>query len=348
MVSERKLNETGSTGGGMHPADVLPDPRAASVIALVRGRAQDLYPLITIVGLLIWFSTVNGHYLTSDNFLNIGSQGAVLLLVALAGTMVILVGSIDLSVGGTVILAGIVCAKVTNDSGALLGLVAAVGIGLAVGITNALVMLWLRIPSFLVTLGMLSVVTGAAGSLAKDSPVFLTSSPASGIAGFVNGTEVLSIPNVVFVSLAATIVLSIVAFRTKMGRYMYAIGGGEEVAAVSGVPVARYKTVAFALSGALCGLAATMLVGQIGAGLLAGSTNLLLDSIAAIVMGGTALSGGVGGPPRTLIGVAVIVLLSNGLDVIGSGPDTQSIVKGIVIMVAVATSIDRKKYSLIK
>jgi ribose transport system permease protein len=138
------------------------------------------------------------------------------------------------------------------------------------------------------------------------------------------------------------------AYRTRAGRYFYAIGGGEAVAAASGVPVFRYKVLAFVLSGALCGLAGVVVTGQIGAGTLDVGGNLLLDSVAAVVMGGTALSGGVGGPQRTLLGVLVIAVLGNGMGMLGFTNYTQSIIKGVVIVVAVALSIDRRKYGIIK
>jgi ribose transport system permease protein/putative xylitol transport system permease protein len=138
------------------------------------------------------------------------------------------------------------------------------------------------------------------------------------------------------------------AYRTRAGRYFYAIGGGEAVAAASGIPVFRYKIIAFMLSGTLCGLAGVVVTGQIGAGTLDVGGNLLLDSVAAVVMGGTALSGGVGGPQRTVLGVLVIAILSNGMDIIGIGQDPQSIVKGLVIIAAVALSMDRSRATVIK
>jgi ribose transport system permease protein/putative xylitol transport system permease protein len=164
----------------------------------------------------------------------------------------------------------------------------------------------------------------------------------------VNNSIVLGIPNVIWFALAATVILSIVAFRTKLGRYLYALGGGEVVASHAGVPVTLYKILAFVLSGAICGLSGVMLTGQVGAGTPTAGGGLLLDAIAAVVMGGTALSGGIGGPHRTLLGVLVIAILTNGMDVTEVNNFTQDMVKGVVIILAVSLTIDRSKYSFIK
>ena len=136
--------------------------------------------------------------------------------------------------------------------------------------------------------------------------------------------------------------------KTKFGRYMYAIGGGERVSLLSGIAVKRYKISAFAMSGFFCGLAGVLLVARTSTGTARMGEGLLLESIAAIVMGGTALSGGVGGVHRTIIGVLVIAILSNGLNVIGVHPYMQIIIKGLVVVMAVAMTLDRSKIEFVK
>jgi ribose transport system permease protein/putative xylitol transport system permease protein len=310
---------------------------------LVQARATT-YPLLAIVGLVIWFSTQSDRFLTVDNGWTIGRGAAVLMLVALAGTVVILIGSIDLSVAGNVTVSGIVCAELIDRHGLLVAIAGAIAVGAAIGLVNATILLTLKIPSFLVTLGLLSVLTGIANTITKGAPVTFLD---QGLPDFINGS-VVGIPTVILLTAAIAVVVSIGAFRTKMGRYLYAIGGGEPVAAVSGVPIARYKILTFVVGGALCGIAGVFITGQIGAGTADVGSDLLLDSIAAVVMGGTALSGGVGGPQRTILGVLVIAILSNGMDIIGVGQDPQSIVKGFVIIAAVALSMDRSRASVTK
>jgi ribose transport system permease protein/putative xylitol transport system permease protein len=309
------------------------------------GRLRTtILPLLAIAALLAWFTIKSDAFLTTDNLLNIGRQASVLMLVALAGTIVILIGSIDLSVAGIVAVAGIVCAELIDGSGNAVAVLAALGVGGLVGLVNSVLLLTLRIPSFLVTLGMLSILTGIANTMTNGAPISFVD---MGLPDFING-DVIGIPVVILLTLGIIVLLTIGAFRTKLGRYLYAIGGGESVAGASGVPVARYKIAAFVLAGVLCGVAGVVITGQVAAGSADVGSSLLLDSIAAVVMGGTALSGGVGGPQRTLLGVLVIAILSNGMDVIGVGPYPQSIVKGCVIIAAVALSIDRSRFTAIK
>jgi ribose transport system permease protein len=304
-----------------------------------------IYPVVAILGLVAWFSLATQGFMSVDNLLNIGRQSSVLLIASLAGTLIILIGSIDLSIGAVVTLGGIVCAKVINDHGPVAGVISALVIGALTGLTNGGLLLVLKIPSFLVTLGTMSVLGGIAAAISQSTPVPFAD---QGVPNFVNGAGILGIPNIILLTLAVLVILTIVQSRTKFGRYLYAIGGGEPVAAASGVPVGRYKVGAFVCAGVLAGLAGVLLAGQVSAGTLESGQTLMLDSIAAVVMGGTSLSGGVGGAHRTLLGVLVIAILSNGMDIIGYQETTQEIVKGCVIIAAVALSIDRKKYTFIK
>ncbi|MCW5695559.1 MAG: ABC transporter permease [Bauldia sp.] len=328
----------------------LPQSTAAAaapltrLIGIARSRSSLLYPLVALAVLIIWFSIASPYFFTLGNMFNIGRGSAVLLLVALAGTVVIIIGSIDLSVAGTVTLTGVICALLIDRAGLLVAVVAAIGVGGLVGAANGLLVQWLRIPSFLVTLGMLSITIGIAQAVNNNAPVQFRNRELGRI---VNG-ELWGIPTVVILPLVVLAIVTFAAYRTRAGRYMYAIGGGEAVAAASGVPAFRYKVIAFVLSGVLCGLAGVVVTGQIGAGTLDVGGALLLDSVAAVVMGGTALSGGVGGPQRTLLGVLVIAVLGNGMGILGFTNYTQSIIKGVVIIFAVALSIDRKKYGIIK
>jgi len=304
-----------------------------------------LYPLLVILALIAFFGMQNPYFATFDNAMNIGRQSSVLLLVSLAGTMVIMIGSIDLSVGSIVTLAGIVTALAIDPFGPGVAIAAGVGVGVAVGLVNGLTLIALKVPSFLVTLGMLSVLSGIANMICGGSSIMFMD---QSLTELVNSEFVPGIPNIILIALVTAAVLTFIAFKTVLGRYLYAIGGGEVVAANTGVPVNRYKVYAFILSGGLCGLAGVLLTAQVGAGTPAAGANMLLDSIAAIVMGGTALSGGIGGPQRTILGVLVIAILSNGMDVTEVSSFTQEVVKGLVIILAVASTIDRKKYLFIK
>ena len=304
-----------------------------------------LLPLVSIVALVIYFTAVNPLFFSASNALNIGRQSSVLLLVSLAETVVILIGSIDLSVGALVTLTGILTALTVDTLGAFGGGHVGVAAGAFVGLANGLLVTMLRVPSFLVTLGMLSILSGVTNQISQGQSILFANTL---LPSLVNNAPVFGVPNVIWFGLGATAILTIVAFKTKLGRYLYALGGGEVVAAHAGVPVTLYKVLAFVLSGAICGFSGVMLTGQVGAGTPTAGSGLLLNSIAAVVMGGTALSGGIGGPHRTLLGVLVIAILTNGMDVTEVNSFTQDIVKGAVIILAVSLTIDRSKYSFIK
>jgi ribose transport system permease protein len=304
-----------------------------------------LLPLIAIIALVCYFTIVNPLFFSSANALNIGRQSSVLLLVSLAETVIILIGSIDLSIGSLVTLTGILTALTVDRFGLFGGAFVGIGAGALVGLINGTLVTMLRVPSFLVTLGVLSILSGVSNQISQGQSILFEN---NALLALVNNSIVLGVPNVIWFALAATAILSIVAFRTKLGRYLYALGGGEVVASHAGVPVTLYKILAFVLSGAICGLSGVMLTGQVGAGTPTAGSGLLLDAIAAVVMGGTALSGGIGGPHRTLLGVLVIAILTNGMDVTEVNNFTQDMVKGAVIILAVSLTIDRSKYSFIK
>jgi ribose transport system permease protein len=329
-------NAQGGTSGGSQVSVAL--------AGLSRFRVA-LLPLVSIVALVIYFSAVNPLFFSASNALNIGRQSSVLLLVSLAETVVILIGSIDLSVGALVTLTGILTALTVDTFGAFGGGLVGVAAGALVGLANGLLVTMLRVPSFLVTLGMLSILSGVTNQISQGQSILFANTL---LPSLVNNAPILGVPNVIWFGLGATAILTIVAFKTKLGRYLYALGGGEIVAAHAGVPVTLYKVLAFVLSGAICGFSGVMLTGQVGAGTPTAGSGLLLNSIAAVVMGGTALSGGIGGPHRTLLGVLVIAILTNGMDVTEVNSFTQDIVKGAVIILAVSLTIDRSKYSFIK
>jgi ribose transport system permease protein len=317
---------------------------SAALAGLSRFRVA-LLPLASIVALVIYFTAVNPLFFSASNALNIGRQSSVLLLVSLAETVVILIGSIDLSVGALVTLTGILTALTVDTLGAFGGGLVGVAAGAFVGLANGLLVTMLRVPSFLVTLGMLSILSGVTNQISQGQSILFANTL---LPSLVNDAPILGVPNVIWFGLGATAILTIVAYKTKLGRYLYALGGGEIVAAHAGVPVTLYKVLAFVLSGAICGFSGVMLTGQVGAGTPTAGSGLLLNSIAAVVMGGTALSGGIGGPHRTLLGVLVIAILTNGMDVTEVNSFTQDIVKGAVIILAVSLTIDRSKYSFIK
>jgi ribose/xylose/arabinose/galactoside ABC-type transport system permease subunit len=255
-------------------------------------------------------------------------------------------GSIDLSVGAVVLLVGAVCVKIQNGTG--IGgsiIVVAAFLGGLLGLLNGIIYAYGAVPSFVVTLGSLSIFSGVALQILEGRSISFESEALDTIA---IGQWIPPFQNIALCAIAIWGVGVLIAERTRFGRYMYLIGGGESVARNSGIPVKRYKVYAFTLSGLVAGLGGLLAVARLGA---AGPTlgqDLLLNSLAAIVVGGTSLSGGVGGPHRTLLGVLIIAILDNGLNLLGVSAYPQLVIKGAVVIVAVLVSQNRRQSVLIK
>ena len=305
---------------------------------------RSILPFVAIVGLFIVFTAANPRFASVANLFNITRQSSVLIVVALAGTFIILQGSIDLSVGSMVTLAGILSSILILNVGAP-AIILVPLVGLVAGLFNGVLFAYGKLPSFLVTLGTLFVFNGVALYISKGHPQPFE---APGMQTVVNGSLIGGFPNLGLIALVVYGLCIFVAFRTKFGRYMFSIGGGERVAKLSGVPVNFYKFLSFGVSGFLAALGGLMLASRISAGAPNMGEPYLLDSIAAVVIGGTALSGGVGGPHRTILGALVISILSNGMNILNVYPFTQIIIRGLVVIAAVALTMDRSKIELMK
>lgn len=307
---------------------------------------QDLGPFVMLFGLIVVFTLTTDQFMSEGNLLgNVAKNAVTLLLVALAGTFPILQQSIDLSVESIVLLTGVVTVVAIAEFGlGLLAIPIAIAVGMLAGLFNGLVFAKLKIPSFLVTLGTLSVMAGVGKIITGGSTITFRNNAIRAIS---NG-EVFGIPNLVLWGLLIYIGTIILAFRTKFGRYCFALGENERVVELAGAKVDRYKIYPFVLSGLLCGTAGVLLTLRISSASPNIGSGLLLPSIAAIVMGGTALTGGVGGPHRTILGVLVIAVLNNGMNLLGTDSFVQEIILGLVVVAAVALSIDRDKIDVVK
>ncbi len=291
------------------------------------------FPIGVVLSLFVFFSLSTSAFATLRNFSAVSGQAATLLIVCLGATFIVLMGSIDLSVGAIVLLVGATSITVLNayDIG-YLALPFAALLGAALGTVNGLIYAKGRIPSFIVTLGTLSVFSGIALTLLDGRAIQFN---AVGFEDIAIGQLIPRLPNIALWAILAWAVMVFIGARTRFGRYMYLIGGGEQVARTAGVPVTRYKVYAFAISGLLAGLGAILAVARLGAAGPSLGSDLLLNSLAAIVVGGTSLAGGVGGVHRTLIGVLIIAILDNGLNLMGVSQFLQMIIKGLVVIAAV-------------
>lgn len=303
-------------------------------------------PIAVVIALIVFFSIASDAFFSLRNMTGILGQASTLLLACLGASFVILMGSIDLSVGAIVLLVGAITVKALNAFGlGIDALAVSLVAGALLGLVNGGLYSLGRIPSFVVTLGTLSVFTGAAWQLLQGRALRFSSPAFEDLA---IGQLIPHVPNIALFAIGVWVLASLVGQMTRFGRYMYIIGGGEAVARNVGIPLIRYKIYAFVISGLLAGLAGALAVARLGA---AGPTlgqELLLNSLAAIVVGGTSLSGGTGGVHRTLIGVAIIALLDNGLNLMGVNQYTQMVIKGAVVVAAVLISQDRRGSIVIK
>ena len=303
-------------------------------------------PIGVVIVLFAFFSLATPSFFSLRNATGVLGQASTLLIACLGSSFVILMGSIDLSVGAMVLLVGSATVIALNfgDLGAF-ALVFALIFGTGLGALNGAIFAFGRIPSFVVTLGTLSIFTGAAWQLLEGRALRFDSAMFESLA---IAQLIPRIPNIALFALVCWAIMTWIGAKTRFGRYMYAIGGGEAVARSAGLPVRRYQIYAFALSGAMAGLAGALATARLGA---AGPTlgqDLLLNTLAAIVVGGTSLAGGVGGVHRTLIGVLIIALLDNGLNLMGVNQYTQMVVKGMVVVLAVLISQNRGRQLIIK
>jgi ribose transport system permease protein len=332
------MSRAASTAASTKPAD------GGSLASSLLRSAPTLGPAIALVVLIIIFSTLNSHFFSLGNATNVLQQAAVLTVLALGETFVITMGSIDLSIGSTVSMVGMLAALLIRDYGQWTVLAAPLA-GAAIGAINGWLAAYARLPSFLTTLGMLFAVNGMTLYLSQGTAISVQ--PDLQIQSMFNGL-LFGLPTIALWALAAWAISVFAARRTRFGRYVYAIGGGETVARLCGVPVARFKLYAFVVCGLLAGFASILLMLRVSGSDPTMGTPLLLPAIAAVVMGGTPLTGGVGGPHRTLLGVLVITILQNGMNLADVNPFLQDVVLGAGVIIAVAINMDRKGVMLVK
>lgn len=320
-------------------------PRLASILELRRQNlVRVLIPYLVLAVLILFFSIQTDVFFSTDNLFNILRASSTLLVIAVGATLVVVAGSVDLSVGAVAALAATAGVHLALD-GSEAALLIAIPIGLACGAINGVLLAYAKLPSFLVTLGTLFIFGGYALRISGGRAELLQSET---LQTLVNEESVLGIPNSVWWAFAVLVVVSFLAYRTTFGRHIYAIGGNERVARLSGLPVARDKLVMFMLSGLIAGIGGLMLAAQVGGSSPGMGDSFLLNSIAAIVMGGTALSGGVGGPDRTVLGVLTIIVLANGMTITGVDPNFQTMAFGLIVIFAVAVTMRRSELDSVK
>jgi len=293
--------------------------------------------LLVVLVLVVGFLGVGtSNFLTVGNVLNQGRLMTEVALVALPMTYIIITGGIDLSVGSILGLSAIMLGIAWKSLGLPLELaiVFAIGVGALAGFFNGLLIVLLRVPSLIMTLATLALYRGLAEGISE----------ARSVRGypewfFVLGQgNVFGVPTQLWILLVAIIIFWVVLARTTFGRSLYAIGSNEEAARFSGIPVDRVKLIIYSLSGTMAGLAGYIFVSRVSTTRSDMGTGLELDAIAAVVLGGTSIFGGVGTIAGTVIGFTLIQLLKNGLALSGVKGDATIVVIGTVLILSILVS----------
>ncbi|MFD4477721.1 substrate-binding domain-containing protein [Streptomyces sp. NPDC058471] len=296
--------------------------------------------LSALVVLLVAMSLLSGDFLTTQNLLNVGVQAAVTAILAFGVTFVIVSAGIDLSVGSVAALSATVLAWTATSQGlpVWLAIVLAVGTGIACGFVNGLLVSYGKLPPFIATLAMLSVARGLSLVISQGSPIPFPDS-VSNLGDTIGGW----LPVPVIVMIVMGLVTAVILARTYIGRSMYAIGGNEEAARLSGLRVKRQKLVIYGLSGLFAAVAGIVLASRLVSAQPQAAQGYELDAIAAVVIGGASLAGGVGKASGTLIGALILAVLRNGLNLLSVSAFWQQVVIGVVIALAVLLDTLRRK-----
>ncbi|AWC21570.1 MULTISPECIES: ABC transporter permease [Aminobacter] len=313
------------------------------------GAQHRLLAFASLIALIVVFSLASPNFMQTSNIIAILQATSVNGVLAIAATLVIITGGIDLSVGTLMTFCAVVAGVVLTSWGMPLGLgvLAAILAGAASGIASGTFVAKLKIPPFIATLGMMLILKGLSLVISGTRPIYFNSTPGfTQISqGSLIGTVIpgLPIPNGVLILFLVAIATSFILERTILGRFTFALGSNEEAVRLSGVNTDRWKIAVYALAGAICGIAGLLIASRLNSAQPALGQGYELDAIAAVVIGGTSLSGGRGTIIGTLIGALIISVLANGLRILSVAQEWQTVVTGLIIILAVYTDILRRR-----
>lgn len=321
------------------------------LLASIRGSGayHKLLAFSGLLALLVVFSLASPNFLQTANILAILQATSVNGVLAIAATLVIITGGIDLSVGTLMTFCAVVAGVVLTYWGLPLplGILGAILAGTFSGLVSGTVIAKLKVPPFITTLGMMLILKGLSLVISGTKPIYFNSTPGfnqislGSIVGSV--VPVMPIPNGVLILFVVAVIASFVLTRTALGRYTFALGSNEEAVRLSGVNVDRWKIAVYASAGAVCGIAGLLIASRLNSAQPALGQGYELDAIAAVVIGGTSLSGGRGTVLGTLIGALIISVLANGLRILSVAQEWQTVVTGSIIILAVYADILRRR-----
>ena len=308
-------------------------PKRKSPLANLDWRRYVIYIGFAVVFLFFAITLGDDGFLTGNNLLNIVRQTATVTIIAVGMTYVIAAAQIDLSVGATAGLASVVTAMTIANYGVFLGILAGLAVGVVVGSVNGALVAMLKIPSFLVTLGMLGIAAGVAQWITKSAPQPILSDLYNKVFG---SGDIGPIPGLIVWMIIVVVIGAIVLAKTRFGRQVLATGGNPVAAKFTGINTTSITFRVLLISALLAALAGMLYAGQLQSGRYQWGTGDELSAIAAVILGGTSLFGGSGTVVGTLFGALLIGLINNGLILAGLDTSQQQVVRGVIIILAVA------------
>ncbi|WP_432285984.1 ABC transporter permease [Aminobacter sp. BA135] len=320
-----------------------------SAVSRFSGAQHRLLAFASLIILVAVFSFASPNFMQTSNIIAILQATSVNGVLAIAATLVIITGGIDLSVGTLMTFCAVIAGVVLTFLGMPLGLgvLAAILAGAASGTLSGTFVAKLKIPPFIATLGMMLILKGLSLVISGTRPIYFNGTP--GFTQISQGSLIgsvipsLPIPNGVLILFLVAIATSFILERTILGRFTFALGSNEEAVRLSGVNTDRWKIAVYALAGSICGIAGLLIASRLNSAQPALGQGYELDAIAAVVIGGTSLSGGRGTIIGTLIGALIISVLANGLRILSVAQEWQTVVTGSIIILAVYTDILRRR-----
>lgn len=315
------------------------------------GLQQKLLAFASLIALLVFFSLASDKFLQMSNVIGILQATSVNGVLAVAATLVIITGGIDLSLGTLMTFCAVIAGVVLTYWGMPLplGILAALAAGALCGMTSGTLIAKMKIPPFIATLGMMLILKGMSLVISGTKPIYFNDTPSfpeistGSLIGDV--FPALPLPNGVLILFVLALAVSYILNRTVLGRYTFALGSNEEAARLSGVNTDFWKITVYSLSGAICGLAGLVIASRLNSAQPALGQGYELDAIAAVVIGGTSLAGGRGSVLGTIIGALIMSVLLNGLRILSVAQEWQTVVTGLIIIVAVYADMMRRARS---
>lgn len=313
----------------------------------INNSLQQFLAFGSLVILVIFFSIASPNFMQWSNVIGILLSTAVIGILALGATFVIITGGIDLSVGTVMTLSSVLTGLiiVTADLPIIVGVIGGIATGALCGMLCGIAITKLQIPPFIATLAMMMIAKGLALVLSDAAPIYFTDHPAFSKIAMGNIISGIEIPNAVIIFFLLGIIAAIILAKTILGRFNFAIGSNEEATKLSGINVDRWKIGIYSLAGAFTGIAGVIMASRLNSAQPALGQGYELEAIAAVVIGGTSLSGGKGTIVGTIIGALIMSVLTNGLRVLSIPQEWQTVVVGVVIILAVFMDIVRRKKS---